>query len=79
MRKTFEVPLSWLATVTIAESLLGGILGYRTILSRGLVGTVERFPKMTAAVRFRNLLQQEWDRSRGAETRAGPPAERWLS
>jgi uncharacterized membrane protein YdbT with pleckstrin-like domain len=78
MRKTFEVPLSWLATVTIEESLLGRILGYGTILVRGTGGAVERFPNMGAAVRFRNLLQQEWERSRGAEPQWSAPTGRSL-
>jgi hypothetical protein len=64
MRKTFEVPLSWLATVTVEESLLGRVLGYGTILLRGTGGSVERFPRMSSAVRFRKLVQQEWERSR---------------
>jgi hypothetical protein len=77
-RKTFEVPLSWLATVTIEESLLGRILGYGTILLRGTGGAVERFPSMGAAVRFRKLLQQEWERSRGAEPKGSAPSGRSL-
>jgi hypothetical protein len=67
-RKTFEVPLSWLATVTVEESLLGRILGYGTIHLRGSGGAVEGFPQMSGAVRFRTLVQQEWNRSREAAT-----------
>ena len=50
-RKTFEVPLSWLTTVTVEESLLGRVLGYGTILLRGTGGAVERFPTMGAPQR----------------------------
>lgn len=68
MRKTFEVPLSWLATVTVEESLLGRMMGYGTIHLRGTAGSVESFPQMGGAVRFRTLVQQEWAHSREVAT-----------
>lgn len=78
MRKTFEVPLSWLATVNIEDSLLGRMMGYGTILLRGTGGVVERFPRMGGALRFRTLLQQEWDRSFGTESKWSAPSGRSL-
>jgi len=45
-RKTFEVPLPRVESIGIQETLMGRMLGYGTVMVRGVGGTSESFEKI---------------------------------
>jgi uncharacterized membrane protein YdbT with pleckstrin-like domain len=56
---SFEVPLAWLATITVDETLLRRILGYGTVTLRGTGNEADRFPKIQRALEFRRRAQEQ--------------------
>jgi hypothetical protein len=67
-RRTFEVPLAWLATITVDETLLGRVLGYGTVTLRGTGNEADRFPKIRHALEFRRRVQEQWHASRSGSS-----------
>jgi uncharacterized membrane protein YdbT with pleckstrin-like domain len=57
-RRTFEMNLSKIESVNVAQSLLGRMLGYGTITIIGTGGTRETFGDIAAPVEFRRQFQQ---------------------
>ena len=57
-RRTLELNLSKVESVTVNQSILGRILGYGTIIVIGTGGTKEPFGDIAAPLEFRKQFQQ---------------------
>lgn len=58
-RKTFEMPLSRVESVSVAETMMGRLLGYGTVVVRGTGGTPESFDWVAHPLEFQKHVQQQ--------------------
>ncbi len=58
-RKTFEMPLSRVESVSVAETMMGRMLGYGTVMVRGTGGTPESFELVGNPLQFQKHVQQQ--------------------
>jgi len=61
-RKTFEMPLSRVESVSVAETMMGRMLGYGTVMVRGTGGTPESFELVGKPLEFQKHVQQQMGR-----------------
>ncbi len=58
-RKTFELLLSRIESIGVVESLWGRMLGYGTVILRGVGGTPDEFDQIARPLEFRSHVQQQ--------------------
>ncbi|HYY72971.1 MAG TPA: PH domain-containing protein [Candidatus Bathyarchaeia archaeon] len=58
-RRTVEILLSRIESVTVDEPALGRLLGYGTVIVRGTGGTPETFEKIYHPLEFREQVQRQ--------------------
>ena len=58
-RRTFELLLSKVESIGVEEDLLGRMLGYGSVVVRGIGGTPEPFPMIAHPLEFRRQVQQQ--------------------
>lgn len=58
-RRTFEMPLSRVESVSVAEPMMGRLLGYGTVVVRGTGGTPESFDLVAHPLEFQKHVQQQ--------------------
>ena len=62
-RRTFELLLSKVESISVDEGLLGRMLGYGTVIVRGTGGTPEPFSRVEHPLEFRRQVQQQIETS----------------
>jgi len=62
-RRTVELILSRVESIGVEETVMGRMLGYGTVIVRGMGGTPESFEKIAQPLEFRTQVQQQIDRS----------------
>ena len=62
-RKTFEMLLSRVESIGVEEPVLGRMLGYGTVIVRGVGGTPEPFTRIANPLEFRRQVQQQIENS----------------
>ncbi|HYL83115.1 MAG TPA: PH domain-containing protein [Candidatus Angelobacter sp.] len=60
-RRTIELLLSRIESVVVDEPPLGRILGYGTVILRGIGGTPETFERIQNPLKFRQQVQSQID------------------
>lgn len=58
-RKTFEMPLSRVESVSVEQPMMGRMLGYGTVVVRGTGGTPETFEMVGNPLEFQRRVQQQ--------------------
>jgi len=58
-RRTIELLLSRVESITVDEPPLGRVLGYGTVIVRGIGGTPEVFERIQQPLRFREQVQSQ--------------------
>ena len=64
-RKSIEILLSKIESITVDESGFGRLFGYGSVIVRGTGGTFETFAKIAHPNEFRNQVQQQIGASEG--------------
>jgi uncharacterized membrane protein YdbT with pleckstrin-like domain len=65
-RRTWEMGFSKIESVGVEEPVLGRMLGYGTVVLRGVGGTPEPFDNINHPIEFRKHLQQQIESSPAA-------------
>jgi len=65
-RRTWEMGFSKIESVGVEEPMLGRMLGYGTVVLRGVGGTPEPFDNIADPIEFRKHLQQQIESSPAA-------------
>jgi uncharacterized membrane protein YdbT with pleckstrin-like domain len=65
-RRTWEMAFSKIESVGVEEPMLGRMLGYGTVVLRGVGGTPEPFHNIAGPIEFRRHLQQQIETSPAA-------------
>jgi hypothetical protein len=68
-RRTIEIMLSKIESVRVDQSLMARMLGYGTIVVRGVGGTPEPFPDIAHPLEFRRQVQEQIDRLAGDDAK----------
>jgi uncharacterized membrane protein YdbT with pleckstrin-like domain len=63
-RRTFEMLLSRIESIGVEEPMMGRILGYGTVILRGVGGTPDEFDLIASPLKFRSHVQEQIERSR---------------
>jgi uncharacterized membrane protein YdbT with pleckstrin-like domain len=58
-RRTIELLLSRVESIGVEESVMGRMLGYGTVIVRGMGGTPESFDKVAHPLELRSYVQQQ--------------------
>ena len=58
-RRTIEILLSRVESIAVEEPPLGRILGYGTVIVRGIGGTPESFERIQNPLKFREQVQSQ--------------------
>ena len=62
-KKTAEMFLNKIESVSVDQSILGRILGHGTIVIRGTGGTLEPFDRVSSPLEFRRQIQEQIGRT----------------
>jgi uncharacterized membrane protein YdbT with pleckstrin-like domain len=68
-RKTFEMLLSRIESIGVEEPVLGRMLGYGTVILRGVGGTPDEFDLIAQPLAFRSHVQEQIEAGRKIERR----------
>jgi uncharacterized membrane protein YdbT with pleckstrin-like domain len=63
-RRTFEMLVSRIESIGVEETALGRILGYGTVILRGVGGTPEEFDLIANPLAFRSHVQDQIEKNR---------------
>lgn len=63
-RRTFEMLLPRIESIGVEEPMLGRILGYGTVILRGVGGTPDGFDLIANPLAFRSHVQEQIEKSR---------------
>jgi uncharacterized membrane protein YdbT with pleckstrin-like domain len=63
-RRTFEMLLSRIESIGVEEPVLGRMLGYGTVILRGVGGTPDEFDLVANPLAFRSHVQEQIEKSR---------------
>ena len=62
-RRTFEMLLSRIESIGVEEPVLGRMLGYGTVILRGVGGTPDEFDLIAQPLTFRSHVQEQIEKS----------------
>lgn len=63
-RRTFEMLLSRIESIGVEEPVLGRMLGYGTVILRGVGGTPDEFDLIAKPLAFRSHVQEQIEKNR---------------
>ena len=63
-RRTFEMLLSRIESIGVEEPALGRVLGYGTVILRGVGGTPDEFDLIAQPLAFRSHVQEQIEKNR---------------
>jgi uncharacterized membrane protein YdbT with pleckstrin-like domain len=63
-RRTFEMLLTRIESIGVEEPMMGRILGYGTVILRGVGGTPDEFDLIASPLEFRSHVQEQIEKSR---------------
>ena len=63
-RRTFEMLLSRIESIGVEEPTLGRLLGYGTVILRGVGGTPDEFDLIAQPLAFRSHVQEQIEKNR---------------
>jgi len=63
-RRTFEMLLSRIESIGVQEPVIGRVLGYGTVILRGVGGTPDEFDLIANPLAFRSHVQEQIEKNR---------------
>jgi hypothetical protein len=63
-RRTFEMLLSRIESIGVQEPMIGRMLGYGTVILRGVGGTPDEFDLIAKPLAFRSHVQEQIEKNR---------------